>query len=73
MTEPVPVQERIITLESVVAYLEHTVEQLNSVILQQQQEIDGLKRSLQKLEGRVDAQAQGPEVCDPLQERPPHY
>ncbi len=73
MTEPVPVQERLIALESVVAYLEHTVEQLNSVILQQQQEIDGLKRSLQKLEGRVDAQSQGPEIRDPLQERPPHY
>ena len=70
-SEPTP--ERIVELESLVAHLEHEFDQLNSVVLRQQREIDNLKRTLSKLEARLDEQADGPEVRDPLQERPPHY
>ena len=73
MMSPDKPEERIVDLESVIAHLQHEVDQLNSVILSQQAEIDAVKQSLAKLESRVDRAESGPEVRDLEQEKPPHY
>lgn len=65
--------DRIVELESVVAHLQHDLDQFNSVILRQQAEIDGIKQMLSRLETRVEQSDSAPEVRDLEQERPPHY
>jgi SlyX protein len=65
--------ERLIAVESVVAHLQHDVEQLNSVILRQQTEIDALKRTVDHLESRIDETDAPPETRNAEEERPPHY
>lgn len=66
--------EARIALESKLAFLERTVDDLNDVILDQARSFEALEARLAKLEARLhDAHnAEGGEP-DPLAERPPHY
>ncbi len=66
-------QDRIIKLEYLVAHLEHELATMSSVLLEQQKEIDGLKRQTARLGDRVTRLAEDEEQRDPGDERPPHY
>ncbi len=74
MDDPGNTSETRIAVESKIAFLERTVDDLNDVILTQGKSLDALEARLAKLEARLhDVQnAEGGEV-DPLEERPPHY
>ncbi|MCH8830086.1 MAG: SlyX family protein [Planctomycetes bacterium] len=65
--------QRIVAMESLIAHLQHDLDQLNSVLLRQQTEIDALRQSQNRLEMRIDDNLTGAEDNDPSNERPPHY
>ncbi|GAB4136811.1 MAG: hypothetical protein Tsb009_04020 [Planctomycetaceae bacterium] len=73
MSNPNPADERRISVESIIAHLQHDIEQLSQVVLRQQAEIDELKLTLEKLESRIDKSDESPENRDLEDERPPHY
>jgi len=63
-----------IELESKIAFLERTLEELNEVILDQGRSIEALERRLALLESRGSAETDaegGPR--DLADDRPPHY
>lgn len=70
-------QQRIVTIETKLAYQEDTLLQLNDVICRQQNQIDALERLTQQLIGRVGdlsaAAAQSGSALSAIDERPPHY
>ncbi len=66
--------EQQVELESKIAFLERTVEDLNEVLLAQGDVLQELERRLARVEARQRAaqEGEGP-AGDPLDERPPHY
>lgn len=71
---PDPIDRVRIELEGKIGFLEHTVDALNEVILEQGKLVEGLERRLERLENRVASADDGEqEERDPLLERPPHY
>ena len=63
-----------VELEMKLGFLEHTIEELNEVILDQNNAIEKLAKRIEKLEQRTTASADSqPEPSDPYAERPPHY
>lgn len=63
-------EERLIEIETALANLEKTVDDLNEVIVRQDKEIEALKKSHKYIAELVEA-----EVVKPLSEEtpPPHY
>ena len=63
-------EERLIEIETALANLEKTVDELNEVIVRQDKEIETLKKSHKYIAELVEA-----EVVKPLSEEtpPPHY
>ena len=63
-------ESRLIEIESALANLEKTVDDLNEVIVRQDREIKALKKSNKYLSDSIEA-----EVVKPLSEEtpPPHY
>ncbi len=64
---------RLEALEIRVAYQDQTIEDLNATITAQWQELERLKRMIQRLEDQVreaEARAGGPNLPEPP---PPHY
>jgi SlyX protein len=66
-------EDRLVALESLVTHLERDLGTLNSVLLEQRQEIESLKRLISRLDERVTRLAEEEEPRDPAEERPPHY
>jgi len=70
-------EQRIVTIETKLAYQEDTIAQLNDVICRQQNQIDALEHLTQQLLGRVrdlsDVATQSGGVLSASDERPPHY
>ncbi|MBL7076334.1 MAG: SlyX family protein [Kiritimatiellae bacterium] len=66
--------ERLTELESSMAFLEKTVQDLSDAVYQQQEKIDRLSLRLQATEARL-ALVEQPETDEPEPEaeRPPHY
>ena len=63
-----------VELEMKLGFLEHTIEELNEVILDQNTAIEKLAKRIEKLEQRTTAGSESqPEPSDPYAERPPHY
>ncbi len=62
---------RLMNLELKVLELEHTIDQLNEVVIRQQAQIDRLVRELQELAQRQPADAPG--FRSLRDELPPHY
>jgi SlyX protein len=64
--------KRIEDIEVRMAYLEHTVEELNQVVIKQQERIDLLVAELMRTKQQVES---GAEFVRPLSEEtpPPHY
>jgi len=67
-------EKRITELEIKVAYQEDTIQQLDSVICQQQKQIDAFKKQLQQLtDSAKNDQEDGKDGPSMLDEVPPHY
>jgi uncharacterized coiled-coil protein SlyX len=73
MPEPQAPEERVVALESLVTHLERELATLNAVLLEQQKEIEALKRLINRLDDRVTHLTDEEEPRDPEEERPPHY
>lgn len=71
------IEQRVVTIETKLAYQEDTIAQLNDVICRQQNQIDALERLTQQLLGRVrdlsEAATQSGGEFSAADERPPHY
>lgn len=67
-------EQRIIELETRLAYQEHTLTELNDVLTDQQQQLTRLQGALVTLTSRLEAMADDiPGGGTPPGERPPHY
>ena len=64
--------DRIIEIETKLAYLEDSVQQLNSVVCRQQDQIERLEAAEKLLMDRIGELAESSAV-DVSDERPPHY
>jgi uncharacterized coiled-coil protein SlyX len=66
--------DRLVRIESALMHLSHDVEAMHEAIISQQREIDGLRRTLERLQSILEREVGlTPEVRDPAAERPPHY
>jgi len=64
-------ESRLADLEIRQAFQDDTVQTLSDIIAEQQQQIDQLKRQLERLDQRM--QDQQSEFADVANEPPPHY
>ena len=66
-------EDRIIDLESRLAFQEHTLQELNDIVANQQQELDILRKALQDIDKRLRAVT--PQQIASLEDEtpPPHY
>ena len=65
-------EKRIIELESLISFQEHTIDQLNQVMYNQQLQIDGISQQMTAVTSMM--KSQNPEDKRTLEEeRPPHY
>lgn len=67
-------EERLVEIETKIAYHEQTIKDLNEVVYQQQQEIDRLGSNCDALVKRVkEFSVPAPGIDEPANEKPPHY
>ena len=66
-------EERIVELESKLAYQEQTLEELNEVVTDQQARLMQLEELCRSLVERVRSLGEASSDGDPEAERPPHY
>lgn len=66
-------ENRLIELETRLAFQDHTLQELNAVVVRQQREIDALTRELEMLKAQFKALA--PDLVGSRAEEapPPHY
>ncbi len=62
--------ERLVKIELLLMQVQHDLEQLNKALLDQQAEVDSVKRVLDRLATTVENNAEPRRLED---ERPPHY
>lgn len=68
------IEQRLVELETKLAYQDDTVLALNDVVTRQQNQIDQLETTVKHLVARVQRLAAQAEASDPaVQEIPPHY
>ena len=65
--------DRLIDIETKLSYQESLLDQLNSIIIKQQAELDVLKRSLKNLQERVSLLNEASSENNNINELPPHY
>ena len=65
--------DRLIELESRIAFQDHTLQELNEVIVRQQREIDELRRELEALRAQLEALAPALVASRSEETPPPHY
>jgi len=73
MSDNSPLADRVLELEMLVTHLQRDLETLNSVVLDQQKQLDALRQLISKLDNRVTGLGEGDEPRDLREERPPHY
>ena len=73
MSAATPLEERLIALELLVTHIERHLELLNSALLDQQKELDALKRSASRLDERITQLTEEDKPRNLTDERPPHY
>ncbi len=67
-------ENKIIEIETKLAFQEETIEQLNGVIIQQQKTLDKLQRQLVQLNSKIEQESQHWQTQNnPADETPPHY
>ena len=68
------INEKIIEIETKMAFQEETIEQLNDVIISQQKALDTLKQQVIQLNDKVKEESQHWQTDSNLvDETPPHY
>lgn len=66
-------EERLINIETKIAYQEDQIEELNKTVYQQQKELERLEAICKSLAGRIESMAAARNEGMPSNERPPHY
>ncbi|MCP4043991.1 MAG: SlyX family protein [Gammaproteobacteria bacterium] len=66
-------EERIIELETKVAFQDETIELLNQTVIQQQQAIDQLQLELKEIKSMLEARRDTEVVTRTEEPLPPHY
>ncbi len=67
-------EERLVKIETKIAYQEQTIKDLNDVLYEQQQEIERLGSICDSLLKRVKELSEfNPGIDAPVNEKPPHY
>ena len=68
-------EQRIVELESKLAFQDHTVEQLNQVVIAQQREIDQLHKEVERLKQQFKTLAEQASQSHNFDDEPPppHY
>lgn len=64
--------DHLVKIETKLSYQEDLLDQLNSIIIRQQKEIDSLKRELLLLQKKITTINESTENNN-MDERPPHY
>lgn len=64
---------KIIEIETKLAFAEESIEQLNDVIVSQQKMLDKLTRQIQILDKKIEDESQNWQQSNPIDETPPHY
>ncbi|MBL4660669.1 MAG: SlyX family protein [Alcanivoracaceae bacterium] len=68
------INNKLIEIETKIAFQEQTIEQLNEVIIQQQKSIDALQRQLRQLNNKIEEESQHwSQDQTIIDEKPPHY
>ena len=65
--------DRLMDIETKLAFQEHTIEELNSVVIEQQEEIERLKNAVEYLLDKMQQFADTQMERAPANEKPPHY
>jgi len=74
MTEPIPsLEDRVTTLEELVSYQQHLLQQLNDVIVTMQSSIDQVDKNTVTKIDRLNWLINNPQSDDLPHEKPPHY
>ena len=72
MTDPDPLEDRIVELETRLVHQDETIRELSDMVSEQWMRIDALQRRIEELKERLMQQAD--EIRDPSDEPPPpHY
>ncbi len=66
-------EQRIVEIETKLAFQEETIKELSSVIYEQQKEIAALRGVCDQLRSMMQSFSDGENGPDPREERPPHY
>ncbi len=66
-------EDKIIEIETKLAFAEESIEQLNDVIVSQQKMLDKLTRQIQLLDKKIEDESQNWQQTNPVDETPPHY
>ena len=66
-------EERLVNIETKIAYQEDLIEELNKTVYQQQQKLDRLEAICQSLASNIQSLAAAKNDGMPAHERPPHY
>ena len=66
-------QQRLIDMQSGLAFQERTIQQLSDEVFLQSKRIDELEQTCRKLAERITAMSQSIPAADPVDEKPPHY
>lgn len=65
-------QDRIVELETKIAFLENSVQELSDVLAEQQKEIQALNKTNKAIIDKLGALISGEEISSEF-EKPPHY
>jgi SlyX protein len=65
--------DALIELQTQMAFQEHTIAELNSVLTSQQQQLDLLRLEIKLLKEQLGTLEDRVESSPPVNERPPHY
>lgn len=66
-------ENKIIDLESKLAFQDETINELNEVITDHQQQLDQLREEIRLLNLRITSVAESSNVSDEKEPPPPHY
>jgi SlyX protein len=66
-------EERLVNIETKIAFQEDLVEELNKTVYQQQQKLERLEAICEALARQVRSLADAAKDGAPANERPPHY
>lgn len=66
-------EERLINLETKIAFQEDQIDELNKTVYQQQKEMERLEAICKSLAGHIEALSAARGEGMPANERPPHY